>query len=219
MVRSMYSLTCTITGAERLTDAMVTYQWLKNGVEESGQTMANLSFSTLTFSDAGNHYTCRATVTSSLLSGPITNTSTPMSIRLTCRSSILYFIAKNFTLSLLVPRPTTIRMSVNQTNPLMVRPIGSTVTLTCMADLHPAIDVPVTVNIQLNDPAGGTLTATTPSVSGSTYSSMATISSFGRDESGVYTCSATVTPSPPNSFISDSTLQSVTLRVTTGETT
>ena len=48
---------------------------------------------------------------------------------------------------------------------------------------------------------------------------MATISSFGRNQSGVYTCSATVTPSLPNSFISDSTLQSGTLRVTTGEIT
>ena len=108
---------------------------------------------------------------------------------------------------------------MNQVNPLMVHPVGSTVTLTCMADLDPAIDVPVTVNIELRDPAGGTLTATTPSVSGSTYSSMATISLFGRDQSGLYTCSATVSPSPPNSFLSGSSLQSETLRVTTGETT
>ena len=99
----------------------------------------------------------------------------------------------------------------------MVRPVGSTITLTCMADLDPAIDVPVTVNIQLRDPAGGTLTATTPSVSGSTYSSMATITSFGRDQSGVYTCSATVSPSPSNPFLSGSPSQSETLRVTTGE--
>ena len=88
-----------------------------------------------------------------------------------------------------------------------------------MADLDPAIDVPVTVNIQLRDPAGSPLTTTTPSVSGSTYSSMATISSFGRDQSGLYTCSATVSPSPPNSFLSDSSLRPGTLRVTTGETT
>ena len=101
----------------------------------------------------------------------------------------------------------------------MVRPVGSTVTLTCMADLDPAIDVPVTVNIELSDPAGNPLTATAPSVSGSTYSSMATISSFGRDQSGLYTCSATVSPLPPNSFLSGSSSQSQTLRVTTGETT
>ena len=106
---------------------------------------------------------------------------------------------------------------MDQTNPLMVRPVGSTVTLTCMADLDPAIDVPVTVNIELSDPAGSLLATTTPSVTGSTYSSMATITSFGRDQSGLYTCSATISPSPPNSFLSGSSSQSVTLRVTTGE--
>ena len=99
----------------------------------------------------------------------------------------------------------------------MIRPI-STVTLTCMADLDPTIDVPVTMNIQLSDPAGRTLTTTTPSVSGSTYSSMATISSFGRNQSGVYHCSAAVSPSPSNSFLSGGS-QSETLRVTTGEIT
>jgi hypothetical protein len=76
MVGSMYSLTCNITGAERLADhdAMVTYQWFKNGAVVSRQTMATLSFSPLTPSDAGN-YTCRATVTSSLLSDPIISAS------------------------------------------------------------------------------------------------------------------------------------------------
>ena len=83
----MYSLTCTITGAERLTDvgAMVTYQWLKNGAVVSDQTVATLSFSPLTFSDAGS-YTCHATVTSSLLSDPInTASSNSVGVRLTCR--------------------------------------------------------------------------------------------------------------------------------------
>ena len=82
----MYSLTCTVTGAEGLTGAMVTYQWLKNGAVVSGQTMATLSFSPLTFSDAGS-YTCQATITSSLLSGPITTNSTSsIDVTLTCKS-------------------------------------------------------------------------------------------------------------------------------------
>ena len=112
-----------------------------------------------------------------------------------------------------------IRVSTSQDDPLVIHPIGSTVTLTCTVDLHPAIDVPVTVNIQLSDPAGSLLTATAPSVSGSTYSSMATISSFRRNDSGVYTCSAAVSPSPSNSFLSDSSSRSETLRVTVGELT
>ena len=68
---SVYFLTCIVTGAERLTDAMVTYQWLKDGNIISDQRMRNLSFSSLAISDAGS-YTCQATVTSNLLSAPIT---------------------------------------------------------------------------------------------------------------------------------------------------
>ena len=83
----MYSLTCTVTGAERLMDAgaTVTYQWLKNYTVVLGQTMATLSFSSLTFSDAGR-YTCRATVTSSLFSAPISqlNSSNAVIIKPMC---------------------------------------------------------------------------------------------------------------------------------------
>ena len=99
----------------------------------------------------------------------------------------------------------------------MVRPVGSTVTLTCTADLDPAIDVPVTINIELSDPAGSPLTTTAPSASGSNYTTAATISSFGRSDSGVYTCTAAVSPSPSNSFLSNSSSLSETFRVTTGE--
>ena len=91
MVESMYSLTCTVIGAERLTDvgAMVTYQWHKNGAVVSDQTMATLSFSSLTFSDAGG-YTCQATVISSLLSDPITTASSnSFIVGLTCMSFFL----------------------------------------------------------------------------------------------------------------------------------
>ena len=85
VVGSMYSLTCTVTGAEGLTDAMVTYQWCKNGAVVSGQIMATLSFSSLSSSNAGS-YTCEATVTSSLLSGPITTApSNSLSVQPTCR--------------------------------------------------------------------------------------------------------------------------------------
>ena len=117
-----------------------------------------------------------------------------------------------------VPRPTAIRISSDQVNPLMVRPIGSSVTLTCMADLDPAIDVPVTVNIHLSDPAGSTLPTTTPVMSqGSTYSSTARVPSFGREQSGVYTCTANVLLSSENPFLSNNFSRSGILRVTTGE--
>ena len=95
MAGSMYSLTCTVTGAEGLTDAgaMVTYQWLKNGAVVLDQTMATLSFSPLTFSDAGS-YTCQATVTSSLLISGTTTTapSNSENIRLICTSLIVIIL-------------------------------------------------------------------------------------------------------------------------------
>jgi hypothetical protein len=214
MVGSMYSLTCTVTGAEQLTDAIVIYRWLKNGAVVSVQTMATLSFSPLITSDAGG-YACQATISSSLLSTPLTTTaSNSVDVQLICR--FLLNAISNIYILILVSRPTAIRVLTNQVNSLMVRPIGSTVTLTCMADFDPAIDVPVSVNIQLSDPAGRTLTTTTPSVSGATFTTTATISSFGRNDSGVYTCTATVSPSPSNQFLFSNSRYE-TLRVTTGE--
>ena len=82
---SMYSLTCTVTGTERLTDSTRNYQWFKNGKVMSGETMDILSLSSLSFSDAGG-YTCQATVMSSLLSGPITMSSTnTVEVHLICK--------------------------------------------------------------------------------------------------------------------------------------
>ena len=77
------------------------------------------------------------------------------------------------------------------------------------------IDIPVTVNVQLTDPAGSPLTTTTPSMSGSTYTSTAMVSSFGRDQSGNYTCTATVNSS--FLFFTDSRPQSAFVHVTVGE--
>ena len=84
----------------------------------------------------------------------------------------------------------------------------------------PEIDVPLNVNFELlrTDPGGSPLTITTPSVSGSSYTSTATISSFGRSDSGVYTCRASVSSASTNTYISDSNTGSNSLRVATGET-
>ena len=84
MAGSTYSLTCSVTGAERLTGSTITYQWFKDGVMVSGQTMETFSFTPLSFSDAGG-YSCQATIMSDLLSGPITTTrSNSVNVTLTC---------------------------------------------------------------------------------------------------------------------------------------
>ena len=85
MVGLVYSLTCTITGTERLTISNVTYQWFKDGAVVSEQAMETLSFSSLTLSDAGS-YSCATILSSYLLSGPISRNSDPFTIMLSCKS-------------------------------------------------------------------------------------------------------------------------------------
>ena len=116
-----------------------------------------------------------------------------------------------------VPAPTSILLSSSITNP--IRPVGSEVTLTCTVELTLVIDVPVTVNMVRILPAGFMTTNTAQPVMGSntTYSSTATVSSFERSDSGVYTCRAIVSSASANTYIRDSNTESHAIRVTTGE--
>jgi hypothetical protein len=86
MIGLVYSLTCTITGMERLADSNVTYQWFKDGVVVPGQAMETLFFSSLTISDAGS-YSCATTLSSYLLSGPISRNSDTFNLTLSCKLS------------------------------------------------------------------------------------------------------------------------------------
>ena len=83
----------------------------------------------------------------------------------------------------------------------------------------PEIDIPLNVNFELlrMNPAGSPLTTTPLSVTGSTHITIAMISSFGRSDSGVYTCRAAVSSASTNTFISDSNTESHSTRVTTGK--
>ena len=78
------------------------------------------------------------------------------------------------------------------------------VTLTCTVKLSPAVDVPVTVNTVWTGPDGCTTTKTAqPAMeSNTTYTSIAMVSSFGRNQSGNYTCTAIL--SSPSPFLMDS---------------
>ena len=100
--------------------------------------------------------------------------------------------------------------------PNPVRPVGSAVTLTCTVDLSPFVDVPVTVNTLWTGPNGFNASVTAQPVTGSstTYTSTATVSSFGREQSGVYSCNATA--ESMSSFISSSIQQTGATRMTTG---
>ena len=93
-----------------------------------------------------------------------------------------------------------------------------TVILTCTVELSPAVDVSVTVNTGWTGPAGFMTTNTAQPVKGSTTTYTSTtimVNSFGRDQSGDYTCTATV--SSTSSFLTDS-MGSSSTRVTVGKT-
>ena len=112
-----------------------------------------------------------------------------------------------------VPAPHSLTITSTPASP--IRPIGTNVTLKCTVELSPLVDVPVIVNIQLSDPDGRSLTATTPSVSGSIYTTIATINSFGREQSGNHTCTGLIRSS--FLFLTDSWQNSVSAIVTVGE--
>ena len=118
----------------------------------------------------------------------------------------------NFT----VPAPTSVMLSSSIPNP--IPPFGFNVTLTCAVELSPAVDVPVTVNTILTTDEGFSNTRTAQLVMGSltNYAATFMIFSFGRSNSGLYACGATIS-SPSNVYLSDSSTVPHSIRVTTGE--
>ena len=114
-----------------------------------------------------------------------------------------------------VPAPTSVTLSPPY--PGIIRPVGSTVNMTCNVELSPVVNIPMTVITVWTGPAGFMTTNTAQSIMGSTinYTSTAVIDSFGRDESGAYTCTATATTT--SSFLRNSASHSGTATITVGE--
>ena len=108
-----------------------------------------------------------------------------------------------------------------------MRPVGSSVTLTCTvcvdSELSQALDLPVTVNTVWTGPAEFTTVNTSFHVDMqdtiSKFNSTATISSFEREQSGLYTCTATLNSTQNNvTYITNSNTTIGSIQVTTGET-
>ena len=117
-----------------------------------------------------------------------------------------------------IPPGPMIELNMTSNLPSPIRPIASRVSLDCSCDIAPNlpaehIDVGATVSISLSDPAGTLLSSTAPLVAGTVYTSSAVISSFGRDQSGLYTCTVSVTSSSSFVFGREMSIQK---RVTTG---
>ena len=114
-------------------------------------------------------------------------------------------------------------MTLTSNTPNPVRPIGSVVDLTCIVhimELGSAFDVAVMLNIVWTGPDEfTTINSSQPALASSTtYTSRVVVSSFGRNESGNYTCTASLSSSSANLYLSNSSAISDTIRVTTGET-
>ena len=113
-------------------------------------------------------------------------------------------------------------LSSNTPNP--VRPIGSTVTLTCTVhvDLSAAVDLPAIVNIDVLPqfaPHDGVLVTTSQPIIGDTnvYTTTAMVSSFERNQSGSYECLAGLHSALNNTYICESFGIGYTIEITTGE--
>ena len=112
-----------------------------------------------------------------------------------------------------VPEPASLVVTSNTDSPITA---GSSPTLTCTVELNPAVDVPVTVNTVWTGPDGFTTSNSEEVMGGTTtYTRAVVVSSLGREQSGNYTCIATVSSTSP--FLTDSGSQSGTARVTVGK--
>ena len=118
----------------------------------------------------------------------------------------------------LVPDPESVVITSSPDTP--IRPIGADVNLTCTMKLNNnsgAIDIPVTVNTEWTGPNEYTDSGMAQRMgSTTTYTSTAIVSPFGRNQSGNYTCTATVSSTSSLSFVL-STSESVTNMVTVGK--
>ena len=113
-----------------------------------------------------------------------------------------------------VPAPISITIDFSPGIP--IRPVGTTVTLTCTVVLDPSVDVPVTVNTVWTGPDNFNMNIMAQQMgSTTTYTSTVIVSSFGRDQSGNYTCTATVSSASP--FIVGTEEIDTTDEVTTGD--
>lgn len=114
-----------------------------------------------------------------------------------------------------VPAPASVAVT---SSPITV---GDPATLNCTVELVPAVMnsdlVALVVDVQLNRPDGNLLSLSGPILSGTTFTYITQVHSFGRNDSGVYTCGASVRPKPSLSeFLTESSQRFASASVTTG---
>ena len=122
-----------------------------------------------------------------------------------------------------VSAPTSVTCKSATPNP--VRPIGYAVNLTCIVhmDLGPAMDAPVILSTVWTGPDEFNAVSISQPIYRAGFSvynisSSAVVSPFRRDQSGFYTCRASlIAGSSTSSYLIDSNTVSGSIQVTTGE--
>ena len=131
------------------------------------------------------------------------NTLTPISTEAPC-ATLVWFSICVFPFSSSVPPPASVTITSNQANPVNA---GSTVRVICTVELSPVVvdsDLSaLMVDAQLSSDRTP-LTLTGPTVDGITFTYTIQLDSFGTNDSGNYTCTATVRPQPPTAFLNRS---------------
>ena len=90
-----------------------------------------------------------------------------------------------------VARPRSVIVISDPVSP--IQPIGSNVTVICRVELiAPIYDALLTIEIRLFDPAGNLLSGSTSSESDTVYTGRALIRMFQRRQSGLYSCTGTI---------------------------
>ena len=109
-------------------------------------------------------------------------------------------------------------MSVTS-NPASPVNVMSTVTVNCVVELGPAVMESelslLMVDAELSRD-GTQLTLANPTVTGTRFTYTRWFESFGRSDSGNYTCTATVMPQPSSTYLSGTGSGSSTAKITTG---
>ena len=99
------------------------------------------------------------------------------------------------------------------------QPVGSDFIATCTVELGPSVvdsDLSLLmVDAQLSRD-GTPLTLTGPTVAGTTFTYIIQLDSFGRNDSGNYTCTAAVRPQQPSTFLLGSSVLSNTVSIKAG---
>ena len=98
----------------------------------------------------------------------------------------------------------------------------STVTVTCTVELNNLAILEselsmVTVEARLSTPNEATLSLSSPTISGTTFTYTTQLISFERSDSGSYTCVATVRPQPSATHLNGVGMLSNSIRITVGK--